>query len=336
MRHFFLSILFVLALPISAQQWYFSVDEYCAAERPLLKDSRQVLLVNNTVPQPEDFGHSIAVDGVPRENDRVALDQAPLHCLFTATQSMDESMEYERVELLEISQNSSADFYHRNQLSRSQMQALCEEYEVQALLILNQLVLYNILESFPSDDMYYAYLQACSQSHWTVYRRGGHLDVFTTSDTILWESELSYTRQQALRQLPSTDDALMYLAREVGEKVATSLTPQWQPAKRYLYDTKNPAIQAGLQSFRFQHWDDAIAAWLPCINGMDKKAAPMAAANIAIAYEMLGDYASACDYAQRSIRLFGAWKTAYARQQQANIRYYLAQLQARQAKPHGQ
>ena len=64
----------------------------------------------------------------------------------------------------------------------------------------------------------------------------------------------------------------------------------------------------------------------------DKKAAAVAAANIAIAYELLGDYSLACDYANEACRLFGALKTAWARQQQANIRYYLEQLRAKQAK----
>ena len=116
--------------------------------------------------------------------------------------------------------------------------------------------------------------------------------------------------------------------------MGSSFAPSWQTTRRYIYELDE--LQSGLDYFRYQHWNEAISLWLPCVDGNNKKAAACAAANIAIAYEMLGDYASACDYAQRAIRLFGAWKTAYGRQQQANIRYYLAQLQARQARERGQ
>ena len=116
----------------------------------------------------------------------------------------------------------------------------------------------------------------------------------------------------------------------MGNGVGSSFAPSWQTTRRYIYDM--PTLQGGLDAFRLQRWNSAIQQWLTIVDSKDKKAAACAAANIAIAYEMLGDYASACDYAQRASRLFGAWKTAYGRQQQVNIRYYLAQLQARQAR----
>ena len=141
-----------------------------------------------------------------------------------------------------------------------------------------------------------------------------------------------YARSRALEQLPATQEALLYLARNVGDSLARSLTPQWVAVPRYLYDMSDASIQAGLEAFRYQRWADAIECWHGAMDGTDKKAAAMAAANIAIAYEMQGDFSSACDFARHAIRLFGAWKTAYGRQQQVNIRYYLAQLQARQAR----
>ena len=127
-----------------------------------------------------------------------------------------------------------------------------------------------------------------------------------------------------------SQEALLYLARELGNRVGSSFAPSWHTTRRYIYDL--PALQAGLDAFRLQRWNSAINQWITILDTKDKKAAACAAANIAIAYEMLGDYASACDYAQLSSRLFGACKTAYGRQQQANIRYYLAQLQARQVR----
>ena len=328
------SLLLVLcSLSLSAQQQcYFSVDERYPAKRTELKNKQRILVVNNALTQPNDFGHTTMIDGESHNNVEVDLSRSVLYCLFTTTQSMESTGEFEAVELMDISQNHSTNYYSRTPLTFSQAERLCTDYQADALLTLNQLVLYDIVESFPTDEgTYYAYLQAYAQSHWTIHYAGQPREVtFTQADTLLWESRLYYTRAQSLNDLPSRQEALLYIARELGNRVGSSFSPSWQTTRRYIYDLPN--LQAGLDAFRLQRWNSAINQWLTMVDSKDKKAAACAAANIAIAYEMLGDYASACDYAQRANRLFGAWKTAYGRQQQVNIRYYLAQLQARQVR----
>ena len=328
------SLLLVLcSLPINAQQqWYFSVDERYPAERTQLQGKQRILVVNNSLKQPNNFGHTTMIDGESRGNIEVDLSRSVLYCLFATTQSMESTGEFNAVELMDISQNHSTNYYSRTPLTFSQAERLCADYQADALLILNQLVLYDVVESFPTDEgTYYAYLQAYAQSHWTIHYAGQTREAtFTQADTLLWESQLHYTRTQSLSDLPSRQEALLYLARELGNRMGSSFAPSWQTTRRYIYEL--PDLQAGLDAFRLQRWNSAINQWITIVDSKDKKAAACAAANIAIAYEMLGDYASACDYAQRASRLFGAWKTAYGRQQQANIRYYLAQLQARQAR----
>ena len=328
------SLLLVLcSLYVNAQQqWYFSVDERYPAERQQLQGKQRILVVNNALIQPQDFGHSTILDGENKGNVEIDLSRSVLYCLFATTQSMESTGEFNAVELMDISQNHSTNYYTRTPLTFSQAERLCTDYQADALLTLNQLVLYDIVESFPTDEgTYYAYLQAYAQSHWTIHYAGQLREVtFTQADTLLWESQLHYTRIQSLSDLPSRQEALLYLARELGNRMGSSFAPSWQTTRRYIYEL--PDLQAGLDAFRLQRWNSAINQWITIVDSKDKKAAACAAANIAIAYEMLGDYASACDYAQRASRLFGAWKTAYGRQQQVNIRYYLAQLQARQAR----
>ena len=326
-------LLVLCSLYVNAQQqWYFSVDERYPSGRQQLQGKQRILVVNNALTQPQDFGHSTILDGENKGNVEIDLSRSVLYCLFATTQSMESTGEFNAVELMDISQNHSTNYYSRTPLTFSQAERLCADYQADALLTLNQLVLYDVVESFPTDEgTYYAYLQAYAQSHWTIHYAGQTREAtFTQADTLLWESQLHYTRAQSLSDLPSRQEALLYLARELGNRMGSSFAPSWQTTRRYIYELPN--LQAGLDAFRLQRWNSAINQWLTIVDSKDKKAAACAAANIAIAYEMLGDYASACDYAQRASRLFGAWKTAYGRQQQVNIRYYLAQLQARQAR----
>ena len=336
----------LLAAPIVAQQWHFTIDEYRDAERKELRGVRSVLVVNNALVQPNDFGHSTVLDGDHKSGISIPLNKALLYSLFSLTQTLDESGDFDAVELLDVSQNTSTNYYARQSLSASQVQNLIQTYEVDALLVLNQLVLYDVLEAFQTDEGgQYAYMQAFAQSHWSMYfadatRRSQTLSY---ADTLLWESKVEYTRTQALNQLPNREDALLYLASTLGEGLGKSFVHSWVAVSRYLYDIDDTHIKAGLQSFRYQRWEEAIYHWQQVANeevkgerlkvkGKDNKATAVAAANIAIAYELLGDYSLACDYANEACRLFGALKTAWARQQQANIRYYLEQLRAKQAK----
>ncbi len=334
MKRFFSTFLtFLAAVTLPAQQYYFTVDERQPADRPLLHGAQKILVVNNTVPQPEEFGHSNAEDGTMLNGTSVNLADAALRCLFAATQTMDDSGEYLQVELMDISQNKSRNFYSRSPMTIIDEERLCTEYEADALLILNHLVLYDMCESFPvNDGQYYAYLQACSQTHWTVHHAGKTQDaVFTTADTLLWEADPVYSRASALAGLPDRHDALLYLAQQIGTDVAVSLTPQWLPATHYLYDDPDADIQRGMRAFQRKLWQDAITAWQQALDSGDKEVRAIAAADMAVAAEMSGDYAAALGYANRAVSLFGEWRNADGRQQQVNMRHYVEHLQQRES-----
>ena len=342
--------LLLLALPMAAQDWYFSIDEYREPEQATLQGVQRLLVVNNALVQPEDFGHSTVVDGQHQNGVSVKLDRALLYAMFSLTRTLDESGDFISAELLDISQNTCTNFYNRQTLSAQRVRGLLLEYEVDALLVLNQLIVYDVLESFIAEEGdQFAYIQAFAQSHWSVYYADANkMDYsFTYADTLVWESGLTYTRAQALNKLPSRQEALLYLASVLGEDLGRSMVHTWVSVPRYLYADSHEAVQAGLNAFRYQRWEEAILYWQSVANteggkssnssnrskrGKDKKAAAVATANIATAYEMLGDYALACDYASEAYRLFGALKTAWGRQQQVNIRYYLEQLRAKKAK----
>lgn len=361
-------LLLLLTSSLSAQQYYFVVEERQPAERTLLQGQQRVLVVNNTISQPNDFGHSNAEDGTLIEGSSIDLRDAALRCLFAATQSMDDSGEYERVELMDISQNTSGVFYTRHPMTLAAAEQLCTDYDVDALLILNQLVLYDLQESYPTDDaQYFAYLQACSQAHWTIHYAGKAQDAtFTTADTLVWESEIYPTRAEVLAEMPERQSALLYLSQYVGETLGVSLTPQWREEKHYIYDNDNEYIQRGLKFFQRKDWDGAVEQWLQVLDPSgevrsqtgsqtskvgdsagsqtsevggkkdkvtkkDRLLQACAAANIAVSYEMKADYAKAIVYTNKAITLFKQCNTSYGRQQMSNMNFYLQHIKVRRS-----
>ena len=71
----------LLAAPIVAQQWHFTIDEYQDAERKELRGVRSVLVVNNALVQPNDFGHSTVLDGDHKSGISIPLNKALLYSL---------------------------------------------------------------------------------------------------------------------------------------------------------------------------------------------------------------------------------------------------------------
>jgi tetratricopeptide (TPR) repeat protein len=333
LKHHIVFVCLLISLPILGQkQWYFSIEEKYPSESKYLLGKHRILVINNALTQPKDFGHSTIIDGDNTELVPIDLDKSLLYTIFSTTQTMDQSGEFDAVEPLEFSQNKSTNFYSRTPLSYTQSERLCSDYQVDVLLILNQLVLYDVFESFSNNEgKYYAYIQAYAQSHWTIHYAGQYKDInLSIADTLLWESQLCYNRAQSLKELPPRQEALLYLAQELGTKVGNQFIPSWKTTRRYFYEMDE--LKEGINAFQYQRWEQAIELWKSALETKDKKTAACAAANIAIAYEMMGDYDEASAYAAKAYRLFGAWKTAYGRQQQANIRYYQELLQEKKAR----
>ena len=78
--HILLFCLLLTSAAFAQEQWYFSVDERYPAERTQLQGQQRVLVVNNALPQPLDFGHTTMVDGNHSGKVDVDLSRSVLNC----------------------------------------------------------------------------------------------------------------------------------------------------------------------------------------------------------------------------------------------------------------
>ena len=301
-------LLLLLSLPAAAQQWHTSLEISHPAALRLPEGVQQVLLVNNTVAHPD----------------------APRGAFFTlmAASEMLEGSDY-IPSVLETSQNHTSSIYVKHLLTNAAADSLMHTYESDALIVLNQEIVHPTRESYATDnDTYYAYVQGVVATHWTLFYRDESLRArtFIFTDTLYWENEAS-TIEQALSALPETADVQNELFLYAGEHFAQRLMPRIETVDRYLYSLGRD--DPGMQYFVRQQWEEAIRAWQ--VPQSKKKQQAYAAANCAVTYEIIGDLPVACSYAERAIALLDALRGADDQQQAANMRYYLALLQARMA-----
>lgn len=327
------------ALCARAQQLYTTVEVLLPAEIKMSAPVQSILLVNNCVVQPEDFGHQLQINEQSLGKQSVDLRDAAKHCLFGVSQTLHEMGTFEEVSILPTTLNNSTNFYSRNRLTTAQADSLCREYDADAVLALNQLVLYDLQDSWLTEEgNYYAYLEAYCSAHWTLfYHRKSKPQVFAMADTLVWES-FDANQDQAILALPKRQEALLDFALYSGEQWSKKLGPQWKKEDRYFYRNKNEQIMAGIEYMRHQQWEEAIRHWQLAYNaarGLSSRKRELetmayAAANIAVAYEFLDDYSTAIDWAEKAISAFKKMKTADAPQQVVNMQYYLKKLEERE------
>lgn len=329
MKRFFLIWSVCVPIMLVAQQWHTTLDVLRPAKHRMPMDVHNLLVVNNTVQQPLAFGHSVKVDGYVAGNVEIDLEHVTRGMLFAVTAVFDDSGIFDNVGLLDISQNNTGTFYQLSVLPQEKVAALCQDYASDALLVCNRNLLLDVVESFPLEEGdYYALLTVYEKDAWVLQYPDGRNIHYIQTDTLYWEA-YAYSREQALAGLPDRQTALTDMAKYVGERFATTFIPQWETVDRYLYENNNATIERGMWFFTRQRWDEAIAAWEKAYEDKDKKTSAYAAADIAVAFEILGNLDAALLWAEHSMNRFFQLKSADALQQKVNMTYYMQQLRIR-------
>ena len=111
----------------------------------------------------------------------------------------------------------------------------------------------------------------------------------------------------AMRLLISKSNANKYLANNVGEDYAYKISPMPYSISRPFYGKSKriPEVATGSRYADVNQWNEAIDEWKNGLRKARKKEAGYLAYNIAIAYEVLGEYGTALTWAQDSYTKYG-------------------------------
>lgn len=284
----------LIALTCVGQQRYAYLDFPRAAQWPLGNEPLSLLLVNNTIPQP---------------GDAPGLREAALWTLVGAQRTLVDEGLYE-VQLLEQTQTTGS-FLGHLRLSPAAADSLRTRYGADIVIALHQELIYD----------------NCCATQWHIYAPGADAPaIYAATDTLLWQQ-------------------LSELALYAGEASAQRMLPTYVSEVRYLYEADEPALQAGLDAFTHRRWDEAFRRWeelytrltaahsLRTMKRQPLRDAAYAAANAAVALEVMGLPDEAEQWAIRAEQVFQVWSertlpgAAQARQQVVNIRYYRGQIQ---------
>ena len=286
---------------------YTSLDVLRPAKVAFEPDAKNLLIVNNSIIQPANYGHINLLLNEKPKLISVATDSLAIFCLSALKEGIEEKNFFSSVQLLTNSTNNSTDFIAINQLNKDSVNSLCKQYQTDAILALNKIKVNDELNEYSLDD-YNSYLSTFEiklDTYWSIYYpTKNEISTIQFKDTVYWENE-AYSRKKATSELPKRHDALIDGALIAGQKSVNRFTPYWDKVDRYFFNPKNKIMKQGIDSIYVKNWNAAIKCWENLI-GKTKSYSLKAKAsnNIAIAYEILGDIEKAFKAATNSLEYY--------------------------------
>ena len=135
-----------------------------------------------------------------------------------------------------------------------------------------------------------------------------------------WETSANSV-PEAVAQLASKGDATRYLSNEAGADYAYKIAPMPVKIRRSFRGKakRSPELELGTRYADVGQWERAMETWKSGLDRARRKEAGYLAHNIAIAYEVLGDFSNAIRWAE----------TAYAQYGNDDSRVYVNQIKYR-------
>jgi tetratricopeptide (TPR) repeat protein len=126
------------------------------------------------------------------------------------------------------------------------------------------------------------------------------------SRTRTWKSKAD-SKAEAIAKLIQKGDATRILTGRICEDYTYKIAPVPIRITRRFYKKtrKAPALERGTRFADVNKWNEAVDTWRKGLEGAAEKEAGFLAYNIAIGYEVLGDYDQAIKWAQDAYTEYG-------------------------------
>jgi len=282
---------------------YTSLDVLRPAKVAFNSDVNNILIINNTVPQPADIGHSTRFAFEEAKKETFNTDSLSIFCLGALKEDIESKNFFSSVQLSPNSINTGTDFSSANYISDETVKALCSSTHTDAIISLDKIkVKDEITEIFDAlSNSYVSTLELNFESYWSIhYPNKEEFYALQFRDTVYWGAE-SNSRKRGIKELPKREDALVDGALYVGQNTVNRLVPYWDKVDRYFFNPNKKYFKQAMDSVYVKNWNSAISNWQTAMNQSKSNwTKAQAANNIAIAYEITGNIDKALEYASQA------------------------------------
>jgi tetratricopeptide (TPR) repeat protein len=287
---------------------YTSLDVLRPAKIAFAPEANDLLIVNNTITQPDDYGHKTTLLNDRPKNIRINTDSLAIFCLAAFTEELQTKDFFSTVQLIPNSVNSGNNFADVAPIHTNKVYTLSQIQNANVILSLDRIKVNDDLSEyfFAESNSYLGVLELRYETSWSIhYPNEKEFQTMQFKDTVFWESE-SYVRRRAIGELPDRTNALVDGALYVGQKTVNRFIPYWEKVDRYFFNPGNKLMRQAMDSVYVKNWEAAINLWEKAAeNSSSQYLKAQADNNIAIGYEILGDIDKALEYATSSLYSLG-------------------------------
>ncbi|HBX88635.1 MAG TPA: hypothetical protein DEG09_08490 [Marinilabiliaceae bacterium] len=301
-----------------------SIDVMRPAEYSVPPDLLSAVVLDFSYPHSGDSVHKLIINGVNTPIDTVRIDDFGLRVANSMVLELDNRMFFDSVYLHPVSLNKGPAGRPGVQLSRQQIADIIDEYNAH-LVIAVEGVSYNTeVKVIDLGGYYYSTLDAFGEVLWRIYDRYGDvLDEYLQNDSIYWDNrDTQYSSN--LSAMPSLRNSVESLADFMGRYYPDRISPFWEKQRRYYYSSGHHLFSRANDLIKAHNWESAARVWYYVFEEGNKKQKAISAFNIALSYEIRGDFAEAAAWADKSRALFqdlGSFSASSLDVERAN-RYY--------------
>ena len=307
-NNFQFSIIFLTLLLVSCQSYrYIEIETFNPAVITFPPEIRTVMIVNNSAQQPDHIGHKYLelldmsdVDSVLN----VSVDSmAYRFCLFLG-QAIAESPLFDDVRICEDTLRHDSLFYMSQPFSVQTVEALCDMYDVDALITLDKLYYRTAFYNYYANTMRMITAEIIGEMR-MVYPGFQMAYVIPFVDTLILSTDEYYYMVNETFTIQDIQDAILVLTEHTAQKMQNNFAPYWTDDKRWYYTNVSSGWKRASVFAAAEKWEAAANEWRHLLTITSKwKQKAMLASNLALFHEIQGDFTRAIEYATLANTLF--------------------------------
>ena len=307
MKNIAQKVLFLLLIIFSScsSTYHFSVEVQEPAAITLPVSAQNVLILNNTLTQPIEYGIERKLDGKSISSDYpLSLDSAAWSAIDEISYILGKSDFFNTVAVYNQSLRKDNEWLSILQLSTEQKNELFDIGNYNALLVIDRLLIslnQNVtkikLDVFNSFLSAFVDLRAYGILTCSMYTPENEKQLirFVVSDSLFAKSTIYTDSTEIFKDIPNY--ILHELSYNLGSKVANCFIPSWKSVDRFLFISQNPRMREAVSYAANYKWVNAESIWKA---QLDKNNKPVENAkiayNLAVANEMQDKFETALEW----------------------------------------
>jgi hypothetical protein len=287
----------------------FSIDVQEPALVTLPVSAQNVLILNNTVAQNQNYGIERNFDGKSIRIDfPLSLDSMVWSAIDGISGVLNDSHFFNTVAIYQKSLRTDSDWLSKADLAPEIQSDFYNTENYDALFVINRLfftVRENVktiqLVFFSNEPIVFVDLRADVNISFSMYspEKEKPLTTFTVSDSAFVKSTISGDSLFFFKEIP--EYVLRELSHALGSRAAEHFIPMWKTQERTLFAGYGSRVQEATSYAANRQWGKAESLW---ITEIGKKTKPVDKAkiafNLAVTNEMQDKFESALEWAQKA------------------------------------